>query len=68
MGSPSFIPEITKFTISGRPFVLATDLADLRFEVKDAQGMYMLRRVGCLITNLPRRQLMCIVQEYIMAC
>ena len=34
MGSPS-LPEIKKFTISGRPIDLAADHAYLRFEVKD---------------------------------
>ena len=35
MGSPSLIPEIKMFTISGRPIGLAADHAYLRFEVKD---------------------------------
>ena len=35
MGSPSFICEITEFTISGRPICLAKDHGYLRFEVKD---------------------------------
>ena len=35
MGSPSLIPEIKEFTISGRPIGLAADHAYLRFEVKD---------------------------------
>ena len=34
-GSPSLIPEIKEFTISGRPIGLAADHAYLRFEVKD---------------------------------
>ena len=35
MGSPSLIPEIKVFTISGIPIGLAADHAYLRFEVKD---------------------------------
>ena len=34
MGSPSLIPEITEFTISGRSICLAADHAYLCFEVK----------------------------------
>ena len=33
--SPSLIPEITEFTIYGRPIDLAADHAYLHFEVKD---------------------------------
>ena len=35
MGSPSLIPKIKEFTISGRPIGLATDHAYLCFDVKD---------------------------------
>ena len=35
MGSPSLIPEIKEFSISGRPIGLAADHAYLRFMVKD---------------------------------
>ena len=35
VGSPSLIPEIQAFTISGRPVGLAADRAYLHFEKKD---------------------------------
>ena len=44
MGSPSLIPEITEFTISGFPIGLAADHAYLCFEVKDECTKDIMRR------------------------